>query len=103
LNREEWFGPIATITRARYFQEALALHNGTRFGLVGALYATDEQRIVEFRDETEAGMLSVGRARPGFAASGPFVGWKLSGYGIPEHGRWNRDFYSRPQAFYRSE
>ena len=40
------------------------------------------------------------RARPPFAAEGPFVGWKASGYGTPEHGRWNRDFYTRAQAIY---
>ena len=30
----------------------------------------------------------------------PFTGWKASGYGAPEHGRWNRDFYTRVQAVY---
>jgi acyl-CoA reductase-like NAD-dependent aldehyde dehydrogenase len=45
-------------------------------------------------------MLSINRARPAFASQGPFVGWKASGYGIPEHGRWNRDFYTRAQAVY---
>ena len=39
-------------------------------------------------------------ARPPFAAEGPFAGWKASGYGTPEHGRWNRDFYTRAQAVY---
>ena len=45
-------------------------------------------------------MLSINRARPPFAAEGPFIGWKASGYGPPEHGRWNRDFYTRAQAIY---
>jgi alpha-ketoglutaric semialdehyde dehydrogenase len=45
-------------------------------------------------------MLSINRARPAFAAEGPFIGWKASGYGTPEHGRWNRDFYTRAQAIY---
>lgn len=30
----------------------------------------------------------------------PFVGWKASALGPPEHGRWERDFYARPQTVY---
>jgi acyl-CoA reductase-like NAD-dependent aldehyde dehydrogenase len=39
-------------------------------------------------------------SRPAFSGAGPFVGWKGSGYGVPEHGRWNRDFYTQVQAVY---
>lgn len=101
LNQEEWFGPIASIMRARDFEEALELHNRSSFGLLGALYSTDEKNVAKFLARAEAGILSLGRARPPFAASGPFSGWKASGFGTPEHGRWNRDFYTRPQAIYR--
>jgi acyl-CoA reductase-like NAD-dependent aldehyde dehydrogenase len=100
LNQDEWFGPIATLTRTRSFDEALSFHNDSRFGLLGALYATDEGRIAQFQEKANAGILSVGRARPAFSAAGPFNGWKSSGYGTPEHGRWNRDFYCQVQAVY---
>lgn len=100
LNRDEWFGPIATLTRVGSFEEALNFHNGTHFGLLGALYATDQTRIAQFQNRANAGILSIGRARPAFSAAGPFNGWKSSGYGIPEHGRWNRDFYCQVQAVY---
>lgn len=102
LNQEEWFGPIATLLHASDFEEAIKLHNGTGFGLLGALYATDEDRISRFAASAQAGLLSVGRARPPFAAAGPFAGWKASGFGIAEHGRWNRDFYTQAQALYRA-
>ena len=102
LNQEEWFGPIASLLRASDFEEAIEIHNGTGFGLLGALYATDEDRIAKFASSAQAGLLSVGRARPPFAAAGPFAGWKASGFGIAEHGRWNRDFYTQAQAIYRA-
>jgi acyl-CoA reductase-like NAD-dependent aldehyde dehydrogenase len=102
LNQQEWFGPIGSIMRATDFNQALELHNHSEFGLLGALYATDETRIEAFAERAEAGLLSIGRARPPFAAAGPFTGLKASGYGIPEHGRWNRDFYAQPQAVYRA-
>ncbi len=101
LLTEEVFGPLAAIQVARDFDHALALHNSTNFGLLGAIYTSDRAAERRFLDEAQAGMLSVGRARPPFAASGPFVGWKASAFGPPEHGRWNRDVYARPQAWYR--
>ena len=101
LINEETFGPLAAIQVARDLDHALALHNATNFGLVGAIYTTDPVAERRFLDEAQAGMLSLNRARPAFAASGPFVGWKSSAFGPPEHGRWNRDVYARPQAHYR--
>jgi acyl-CoA reductase-like NAD-dependent aldehyde dehydrogenase/nicotinamidase-related amidase len=97
---EEVFGPIALLIRCANFVEALAYHNDSHYGLVGALYTTDKAHIEQFQREAQAGILSVNRARPPFAASGPFIGWKNSGFGTAEHGRWNRDFYTRPQAIY---
>ena len=102
LNQQEWFGPIATIQRAASFEEAIRLHNCTRYGLLGALYSTDERHIGSFTAEAQAGILSINRARPPFSSAGPFNGWKDSGFGIPEHGRWNRDFYTEAQVHYRA-
>lgn len=101
LNRKEWFGPVATVTSVKSLDDALAFHNHSSFGLLGAIYANDERHVERFVESAKAGILSVGRARPPFSARGPFHGWKSSGYGTPEHGRWNRDFYCRPQAVYR--
>jgi aldehyde dehydrogenase (NAD+) len=33
-------------------------------------------------------------------AEAPFGGWKAAGFGPPEHGVWDREFYTRPQAVY---
>ena len=102
LRRDEWFGPIATITRYAKFDQAIGRHNSTDFGLLGVLYSTDEAAIQAFGDRAQAGMLSINRARPHFSPAGPFSGWKNSGFGPAEHGRWNRDAYTRPQAIYRA-
>jgi len=101
LLNHEVFGPLAAIVRAPSLAAAIAAHNSTDMGLVGALYSRDEQTQAAFLAEAQAGILSINRARPPFAADGPFTGWKASGYGPPEHGRWNRDFYTRVQAVYR--
>ena len=101
LLTEEVFGPLAAIQVARDLDHAIALHNATDFGLLGALYTTDPGSEVRFVAEAQAGMLSINRARPPFSPAGPFTGWKHSGFGPPEHGRWNRDTYARAQAVYR--
>lgn len=100
LLTREVFGPLAAIVRVPDYTAALAAHNATDMGLIGALFTQDEESVERFLANAQAGMLSVNRARPPFAAEGPFVGWKASGYGTPEHGRWNRDFYTRAQAIY---
>jgi len=96
----EVFGPLAAVVRVPDLGSAIRAHNSTDMGLLGALFSEDEGAKSRFVAEAEAGMLSINRARPPFAAEGPFTGWKASGYGTPEHGRWNRDFYSRAQAVY---
>jgi aldehyde dehydrogenase (NAD+) len=55
---------------------------------------------MRFRRHAEAGMLALNHAPPRIAASAPFAAWKASGLGPPEHGRWDLEFYSRPQALY---
>jgi len=97
----EVFGPVAAIIRVPDLAAAIAAHNATDMGLVGALYSQDQQSEARFLVSAEAGILSINRARPPFSAEGPFLGWKASGHGPPEHGRWNRDFYARAQAIYR--
>ena len=103
LVAEEQFGPVAVVSKASSFDQAIAHHNHGDLGLLGALFSTDKARIESFLANAEAGILSIGRARPAFSDAGPFVGWKDSGFGPPEHGRWNRDTYARPQAIYRRE
>ena len=87
---------------AEDFDHALRLHNATSYGLLGAIFTHDPAHEARFIDQAQAGILSVNQARPAFASTGPFVGWKSSGYGPPEHGRWNREFYARPQAVYNA-
>ncbi|QNN65373.1 aldehyde dehydrogenase family protein [Sphingomonas rhizophila] len=98
---DEQFGPVVALESVTTFDDALAAHDRTGAGLLGALFSTDEARIARFRRVAMAGILSINRARPPFDAGGPFVGWKDSGFGVAEHGRWNRDVYTRVQAVYR--
>ena len=92
---------VAAIQTARDLDHAIHLHNASDYGLVGAIFTSEASSETRFLAEAQAGMLSINRARPTFSPAGPFVGWKSSAFGPPEHGRWNRDTYTRTQAHYR--
>src|SRR5262249_35974585 len=59
LAREEIFGPIAPVIRARGEDEALQLANGTQYGLAGAVFTRDLARGARFAERMQVGMAHV--------------------------------------------
>nr|WP_279639110.1 aldehyde dehydrogenase family protein [Sphingomicrobium sediminis] len=100
LKQVEAFGPVAMIDAYSDLDKAIERANATPYGLLAATFGFDLATQDELADALHYGMVSHDAARPPFSANGPFSGWKASGYGPPEHGRWNRDFYARVQARY---
>ena len=99
--QQETFGPVAVIQLADDLHHALRLANDVRQGLVSGMIGgtTDEQAL--FLQSAQAGMLNIGSPILPLDLNAPFSGWKDSAIGIPEHGRWDRDFFSRVQAIYQ--
>ena len=100
LLTREVFGPLAAIVRVPDLDSRRSPHIMRLTWACSARCSRGSGAAERSSTEAQAGMLSINRARPPFAAEGPFIGWKASGYGTPEHGRWNRDFYTRAQAIY---
>ena len=80
IAQEEVFGPFVTVLTFRTDDEALAIANGTEYGLGGGLWTTDLQRAHRFAREMKSGMVWINcykRVNPG----SPFGGVGQSGYG----------------------
>lgn len=78
--REETFGPVAAIIRARDAEEAIRLANQSEYGLGAALWTRDLERARNLSRHIEAGAVFIN----GMVASDPrlpFGGIKRSGYG----------------------
>jgi acyl-CoA reductase-like NAD-dependent aldehyde dehydrogenase len=65
-------------------------------GLLAAFFGGNGEEEAFFIAHIQAGMLRLGHAN--LHPDAPFVGWKASAIGPPEHGRWDREFYARPQT-----
>ena len=78
--REEIFGPCATVSRFGSEEEALAVCNGSRYGLAGAVFTRDLARAHRMAREMEAGMVWVNSSNDSDVRV-PFGGVKESGLG----------------------
>ena len=103
LVQEETMSPLLVVQRAKSFAGALTLCNGVRHGLAAALFSDSAALQEQFLAEARAGILKLNSATAGVDVSLPFGGWKMSGYGPPEHGAGDRLFYTRMQAVYGAD
>jgi len=78
--REEVFGPVAPVTSFGSEEEALALANGTEFGLVAYVFTRDLGRALRVAEGVETGMVGLNTGLVSNAAA-PFGGVKASGFG----------------------
>ncbi len=78
--REEVFGPVAPVTTFESEEQALALANGTEFGLVAYVFTRDLGRALRVAEGLETGMVGLNTGLVSNAAA-PFGGVKASGFG----------------------
>ena len=80
IAQEEIFGPVLAVLRARDFDEALTIANGTQYGLTGAIYSASREKIERAKNEFHAGNLYINRKCTGaIVGAHPFGGFNMSG------------------------
>ncbi|UNV88717.1 MULTISPECIES: aldehyde dehydrogenase family protein [unclassified Comamonas] len=100
INREEVFGPVASVIRVRDYEEALAVANDTEFGLSAGIATTSLKHATHFKRHVQAGMVMVNLPTAGVDYHVPFGGRKGSSYGPREQGRYAQEFYTVVKTSY---
>jgi aldehyde dehydrogenase (NAD+) len=100
INREEIFGPVASVIRVKDYDEALAVANDTVFGLSAGICTTSLRHATHFKRHAQAGMVMVNLPTAGVDYHVPFGGRKGSSYGPREQGRYAAEFYTTVKTAY---
>ena len=100
IAREEIFGPVLAILRAKDFEDALCIANNIPFGLSSSIQTTNLSRAFEFIYRAEAGLLTVNLPSAGVEYQLPFGGAKGSSFGPKEQGPAALEFYSDYKTIY---
>jgi aldehyde dehydrogenase (NAD+) len=100
VSREEIFGPVACVIRARNYDDALAIANDTESGLSSGIVTTSLKYASHFKRHAQAGMVMVNLPTAGVDYHVPFGGRKASSYGPREQGRYAAEFYTTVKTTY---
>ena len=100
INREEVFGPVASVVRVKDYEEALAVANDTVFGLSSGICTSSLKHASHFKRQSQAGMVMVNLPTAGVDYHVPFGGRKGSSYGSREQGRYAAEFYTTVKTAY---
>ena len=80
LFQEEIFGPVLAVTKARDYDDALRLANDSEYGLTGAVFTKNPEKIRKARDQFFVGNLYINRKCTGaMVGAHPFGGFNMSG------------------------
>ena len=100
INREEIFGPVVSVLKARDYDEALMLANDSECGLAAGIATTSLKSAAHFKRHMQAGMVMVNLPTAGVDYHVPFGGRKGSSYGPREQGRYAAEFYTTAKTAY---
>jgi alpha-ketoglutaric semialdehyde dehydrogenase len=102
IAQEEVFGPVTSLIPVADDDEAIAVANGTRFGLSTSVFTTSERRIRRCIADIDVGVLHVNNQTTGTEPHVPFAGRRSSGSGDapPEQGQTAREFFTWLKTVY---
>jgi malonate-semialdehyde dehydrogenase (acetylating)/methylmalonate-semialdehyde dehydrogenase len=99
IYKEEIFGPVLSVVRAKDYDEALRLPSEHDYGNGVAIFTRDGDTARDFTSRVNVGMVGVNFAIPVPLAYYTFGGWKRSGFGdLNQHGPDSIRFYTRTKT-----
>ena len=99
IYKEEIFGPVLSVVRAKGYDEALALANDHEYGNGVAIFTRDGDAARDFASKVDVGMVGVNVPIPVPLAYYTFGGWKRSGFGdLNQHGADAFRFYTKTKT-----
>jgi malonate-semialdehyde dehydrogenase (acetylating)/methylmalonate-semialdehyde dehydrogenase len=99
IYKEEIFGPVLSIVRAKDYEEGLALCNDHEYGNGVAIYTRDGDAARDFAARVQVGMVGVNIPIPVPLAYYTFGGWKRSSFGdLNQHGPDSIRFYTKTKT-----
>lgn len=96
--QEEIFGPVVAVMEAADVDEAIAIVNGTRYGLSSSVVTRSLAAAHAFARGVETGCVAVNLPTVGWDVHVPFGGFKDSGSAFKEHGIEGLQFYQRVKS-----
>ncbi len=100
IAREEIFGPVLSVLSVDGIEEALSVANDVEYGLTSSIYTRDVNKVFEYIDHIETGMLHVNSPTIGGEAQLPFGGMKRTGVGPREQGPTAIEFFTEWKTVY---
>ncbi len=99
IYREEIFGPVLSVVRARTYEEGLALANDNEYGNGVAIFTRDGDAARDFASRVNVGMVGINVPIPVPLAYHTFGGWKKSMFGdLNQHGPDSIRFYTKTKT-----
>jgi malonate-semialdehyde dehydrogenase (acetylating) / methylmalonate-semialdehyde dehydrogenase len=99
IYREEIFGPVLTVVRAKDYEEGLRLANEHEYGNGVAIFTRDGDTARDFAARVQVGMVGINVPIPVPIAYYTFGGWKRSGFGdLNQHGPDSIRFYTKTKT-----
>jgi malonate-semialdehyde dehydrogenase (acetylating)/methylmalonate-semialdehyde dehydrogenase len=99
IYKEEIFGPVLSVVRAKDYEEAVRLPSEHEYGNGVAIFTRDGDAARDFVNRVEIGMVGVNFAIPVPLSYYTFGGWKRSGFGdLNQHGPDAIRFYTRTKT-----
>jgi malonate-semialdehyde dehydrogenase (acetylating) / methylmalonate-semialdehyde dehydrogenase len=99
IYKEEIFGPVLSVVRAKDYEEALRLPSEHEYGNGVAIFTRDGDTARDFTSRVQVGMVGVNFAIPVPLAYYTFGGWKRSGFGdLNQHGPDAVRFYTKTKT-----